>query len=98
MKNNEIDLKKLGAVATRLRAIAHPMRISIIRLLEENEELNVTQIHTRLKIEQAVASLHLIILKRYGVLQSKRNGKQILYSVKDGALDKLGKCIDICSE
>ena len=50
MKNNEIDLKKLGAVATRLRAIAHPMRISIVRLLEEHEELNVTQIHTRLKI------------------------------------------------
>ena len=98
MKKETLDVEKLELAASKLRAIAHPMRISIIRLLEEHEELNVTQIHTRLKIEQAVASLHLIILKRYGVLQSKRNGKQILYSVKDGALDKLGKCIDICSE
>ncbi len=96
MKKASIDQKQLMALASKLRIIAHPLRITIIDMLEENKKLNVTQIYTKLKIEQATASNHLILMKKHGVLISKKNGKEILYSVKEGFIKKLNSCISNC--
>ncbi|MEM6764488.1 MAG: metalloregulator ArsR/SmtB family transcription factor [Bacteroidota bacterium] len=64
-----------------LRAIAHPIRIGIIDLLSE-EKLSVTEIHQKLKIEQAIASHHLRILKDKKILSSQREGKNTFYSLR----------------
>ena len=96
MKKSIIDTDRLDVAANRLRAISHPMRIAIIAMLEENQELNVTQIHTKLNIEQAATSHHLSILKRKGILHSKRNGKENIYYLKDEALNRLVECIQSC--
>ena len=96
MAKAEIDIKKLENAANRLRAIAHPMRIAIISLLENNNRLNVTEIYSKLKIEQAAASHHLNILKSKGVLASKRMGKQTFYFIKNEALKQILDCIDKC--
>lgn len=65
-----------------LRAIAHPARISIIDLLSKKGKMNVTEIYEHLKIEQAVASHHLRILKNKNVLIVEREGKNSIYSLK----------------
>jgi len=96
MTKTEIDLKKLEDAASRLRAIAHPMRIAIISLLETHNKLNVTEIYLKLKIEQASASHHLNILKNKGVLSSKRAGKQTFYFLKNDALINIIDCINKC--
>ena len=96
MAKIEIDIKKLEDAASRLRAIAHPMRIAIISLLDSNTKLNVTEIYTKLKIEQAAASHHLNILKTKGVLLSKRAGKQTFYFLKNDALHQIIECINKC--
>ena len=75
MVKTEIDPRKFEEAASRLRAIAHPMRIAIIGLLEKKAKMNVTEIYERLQIEQAAASHHLYILKSKGVLISRRSGK-----------------------
>ena len=46
----------------------------------------LTEIYTRLNIGQAEASRQLGILKRSGLLQSERTGKNIWYSLKDRSL------------
>ncbi len=97
MPNIEIDIIKLEAAASKLRAIAHPMRIAIIELLNEEKKLSVTEIFERLNIEQASASHHLNILKNKGVLSSKREGKQIHYSLKAKTLSEIIACINKCS-
>jgi DNA-binding transcriptional ArsR family regulator len=96
MAKTEIDIKKLEDAASRLRAIAHPMRIAIISLLDNNVKLNVTEIYAKLKIEQASASHHLNILKNKGVLSSKRAGKQTFYFLKNEALTSIIDCINKC--
>jgi len=96
MAKTEIDIKKLEDAASRLRAIAHPMRIAIISLLDNSAKLNVTEIYARLKIEQAAASHHLNILKNKGVLSSKRAGKQTFYFLKNEALTQIIDCINKC--
>lgn len=96
-KKLELDIEKLEAAASKLRAIAHPMRIAVIDLLHE-KELSVTEIYKRLSIEQASASHHLNILKTKGVLASKRRGKKIFYSLKNQTLTEIIDCINRCND
>ncbi len=96
MKEFELDIVKLEAASSKLRAMAHPMRIAIIDLLKEEKKLSVTQIYERLNLEQAAASHHLNILKNKGLLISKREGKKIHYSLKNKALTDVIYCINKC--
>lgn len=96
-KKIQLDIEKLEMAASKLRAIAHPMRIAIIDLLHDNE-LSVTEIYERLNIEQASASHHLNILKGKGVLASKRAGKKIFYSLKNQTLLEIIDCINRCNQ
>ncbi len=96
MATSKLDPKKLEEAASKMRAIAHPMRIAIIDMLEEKEKMNVTEIYEALKIEQASASHHLNILKTKGVLDSKRSGKKTFYFLKEKALDQIVECINKC--
>jgi DNA-binding transcriptional ArsR family regulator len=97
MKKAQIDIEKLEKAASKLRAMAHPMRIAIVDLLTANKKLTVTEIYNKLSIEQATASHHLNILKNKGLLESKRDGKMILYSLKNDALTRLIDCINCCN-
>jgi DNA-binding transcriptional ArsR family regulator len=96
-KKNTLDITKLELAASKLRAMAHPMRIAIIELLTENKRMTVTEIYESLSLEQASASHHLNILKNKGLLDSKRNGKMIIYSLRTNALSNVIDCINQCA-
>ena len=67
------------------QALAHPNRLAIIDVLREGE-LPVGVLCLRLGLEQANVSQHLAILKSRGLLDSRRDGNQVLYSVRDPLL------------
>lgn len=94
--NTKLDTNRLEEAASKLRAIAHPMRIAIIELLERNPKMNVTDIYENLGIEQATASHHLNILKNKGVLQSKRDGKNTFYSIRPDSILQILDCVTKC--
>jgi DNA-binding transcriptional ArsR family regulator len=96
MKRKQLQIEKLELGASMLRAMAHPMRIAIIELLTANKRLTVTEIYGRLKIEQASASHHLNILKSKGILESKREGKMIFYSLKHDKLTEIIESLERC--
>ncbi len=75
------DHRFLEDATETLRAIAHPIRMAILDLLADGGSLTVTEIYSRLQIEQAIASHHLRILKNKGVLNVERDGKNSLYSL-----------------
>lgn len=93
-----IQIEKLEMASSKLRAMAHPMRIAIMELLNEGRQMSVTEIYRKLKIEQAAASHHLNILKSKGVLVSHRDGKKIFYSLKNNVLTEIIDCINRCNE
>ncbi len=68
--------------ADLLKALAHPRRLEIINLLR-HQELPVTDIHTMLDLPQANISQHLMVLREAQIVSTRRNGKQIYYSVTD---------------
>ncbi|HOH99772.1 MAG TPA: metalloregulator ArsR/SmtB family transcription factor [Bacteroidales bacterium] len=98
MKKLDLDVVKLEMAASKLRAMAHPMRIAIIDLLHNNKRQSVTEIYQKLNIEQAAASHHLNILKNKGVLVSRRDGKKIFYSLRNETLTEIIECINRCNE
>ncbi|PKP04579.1 MAG: transcriptional regulator [Bacteroidetes bacterium HGW-Bacteroidetes-6] len=98
MAKQEIDIRKIEDIAQRLRAIAHPVRIKIISMLDKQQEMNVTTIYNKLEIEQAAASHHLNILKSKGILQSRRDGKNTYYSLKPNSISNLLDCINTCAK
>ncbi len=92
-----LDEKMLENAAAILRAIAHPMRIAIINLLDEGKRMTVTEIHQKLNIEQSTASHHLGILKDKGVLDCKREGKNTFYFVRHDSLHNIIDCVSKCA-
>ncbi len=94
MKIERLTMDQLNAAAGILKAMAHPVRISILNLLNKNEKLTVTQLHTMLNIEQSTTSHHLGILKDKGVLVSKRVGKNTFYFLKHNSLAHVVDCVN----
>jgi ArsR family transcriptional regulator len=68
--------------AELLKALAHPRRLEIISLLRD-QELPVSSIHSMLDLPQANISQHLMILRDAGVVSTRRDGKQIYYSISN---------------
>jgi DNA-binding transcriptional ArsR family regulator len=64
-----------------LLPINHKLRQEILHLLHKNKKMSVTEIYVKLRLEQSVASQHLAILRKAGFVETKRDGKQIYYSV-----------------
>jgi len=98
MEFNELNPESLERAANMLKAIAHPIRISIIGCLEDGRKRTVTEIHKKLGIEQSTASHHLGILKDRGVLVSKREGKNTWYYLKHENLKTLLSCVSSCCQ
>ena len=98
MEIKNINPDNLEKAAAMLKAIAHPVRISIIGCLEPGKRKNVTEIHNLIGIEQSTASHHLGILKDKGVLGSKREGKNTFYFLKHESIVALLKCIGDCCQ
>jgi DNA-binding transcriptional ArsR family regulator len=93
----ELDIDRLEQVASMLKAMAHPMRIAILKHLEGEKKLTVTEIHELLGIEQSTTSHHLGILKDKGVLCSRREGKNTYYYLKSNVLMQVIECINHCA-
>jgi DNA-binding transcriptional ArsR family regulator len=98
MEFKEINPDSLERAASMLKAIAHPIRITIVGFLEDGSKRTVTEIHKHLGLEQSTTSHHLGILKDRGVLASKRDGKNTWYFLKHENLKVLLNCINSCCQ
>ena len=88
-----VELLNVKKAAIVLRAINHKLRQIILKLIDENDKMTVTEIYMRLRLEQSVASQHLAILRKAGFVKTQRDGKFIYYSVNYKRLEELNKFI-----
>ncbi|MBR9830505.1 ArsR/SmtB family transcription factor [Acidiluteibacter ferrifornacis] len=96
-KETEISIEKMEKIADILKAIAHPVRLEILKMMNNSEALNVAQIMELTGLEQSLISHHLIKMKDKGVLKSVRNGRNINYSLVDPSILRLFDCIKNCN-
>lgn len=91
LKINYHNLKKAALV---LRALNHKLRQQILNLVETEKKITVTEIYVRLRLEQSVASQHLAILRRAGIVNTQRDGKFIFYTVNYERIDEINKMVE----
>lgn len=95
--NIRLEVEKLDKVAHILKAVAHPVRIQVIDLLDQATELTVTEIYEKVGVEQSLISHHLTKMKDRGVLTTRRDGKNIYYSLTDRKITNIIDCIEKCN-
>ena len=92
--NLKVDLLNVKKASLVLRAINHKLRQQILKLIDENGRITVTEIYVKLRLEQSVASQHLSILRKAGFVNTERDGKYIYYTVNTARIEELNNFVE----
>lgn len=91
----EDNFEILEKEADLIKALAHPVRLAIVKGLMAEEGCNVSEMQQCLKIPQSTLSQHLAKLRESGILNSERNGLERNYYVVN---KKIKKIVAVLSE
>jgi DNA-binding transcriptional ArsR family regulator len=70
-----------------LRALAHPARLEVIAHIAARGPLCVCHLHEDLEYSQPTLSKHLSVLRKAGLVDSRREGRWVYYTVNESVLD-----------
>lgn len=85
---DEIYKAKLNKYSEKLKALGHPARLCIVcRLMKR--DCNVSKMQSCLDLPQSTVSQHLAVLKSRGIVQGKRSGVEMVYSIADDDVKKI---------
>lgn len=78
-EDNWVDL---CAAATLLAAMANPNRLRLLKLLDDNGEIQVGVLAEQLGLSQSALSQHLLKLKELGLVEYRRSSQRMFYSLR----------------
>lgn len=78
-----------------LKALGHPIRLSIVELLNQQEH-NVGDLARELTLDSAIVSQQLKILRMSGLVQSERRDGHSFYRLAIPQLSRLLECLRSC--
>jgi ArsR family transcriptional regulator len=93
MSTKPLSDKTLDMVAERFRLLGDPLRLRLLQTLEQRE-MSVAQLVAATGASQANVSKHLQLMLRGGVVQRRREGLFVYYSVSDPKVFQL--CDVVC--
>ena len=82
-------------LARLAKAIGHPARVRILRLLSRKEARVCSQIVDELPLAQSTVSEHLRILKEAGLVRSSQDGPRVGYCINFDGLRRLKALVAI---
>ena len=85
-------LEGLAAAAECLKTLAHPHRLRIVEMLLRGRH-TVGELAEACGVPSSVASGHLRLMQRCGLLAPERDGRSVYYRVADPCLKKLMRCV-----
>ncbi|WP_343231684.1 metalloregulator ArsR/SmtB family transcription factor [Tissierella simiarum] len=85
----KVDMNILEEKAEILKAIAHPLRLCIVKGLIEKGENNVSYMQNCLETPQSTISQHLAKLKAAGIIDGERKGTEVYYKVINEDVKKI---------
>ena len=86
------DFDSLAQAAECLRALAHPMRLKILFLLESNR-WTVGELAEACSIRSHVASEHLRLMQRCGILSVEKEGQKTYYQICESQVHAILACM-----
>ena len=82
LDSGEADAK----LAELAKALGHPARVAIVRLLARRETCVCGEIVDELPLAQSTVSQHLAQLKRAGLIRGEVDGPRVCYCLDEGAV------------
>jgi ArsR family transcriptional regulator len=76
-------------LATYAKALGHPARVRILRILAQQNECICGEMVALLPLAQSTVSQHLKVLKDAGLVQGEIDGPRVRYCIAGGALKRL---------
>ncbi len=83
--------KQYEPAAEIIKAMAHPMRLCILKGLSDQESVRVSEMTSCLSVPQSTLSQQLSILRRAKLIVSEHHGKYVEYKL---ANQKIAKFLD----
>lgn len=80
---NKEEIEIMENAAYMLKAISNATRLRVISLLNESDELSVSQMVEELDCEQSLLSHHLTDMRARGVLNCRKDGKKLLLLIEE---------------
>lgn len=65
--------------ANLFKGLAHPLRIRVLEILSQADEVSVTRMLDEMGLESSHLSQHLAVLRRYGLVLSERRASVVYY-------------------
>ena len=81
-------------IALLAKALGHPARVAIIRLLFKKQTCICGDIVDELPLSQSTVSQHLKELKEAGLIQGEITGVKTCYCINETNWEKIGKLFD----
>jgi ArsR family transcriptional regulator len=76
------------------KALAADTRQRILKMLVEEEEMSVSDIVDAFNVSQPTISHHLNVLRQFGLVTSRKEGKQVFYAInRDRVTECCGRLI-----
>ncbi len=80
------------AEAEIFQALAHPVRLRLLDFLAEKPRC-VCEIEPEFSLDQSTISRHLIVLKKAGLVQARREGVRVIYKLSDRRIQRIRKLV-----
>lgn len=87
------SLEALGQAAECLKTLAHPHRLRIVQMLLQ-ADFTVGQLAEACDIPSHMASEHLRLMQRCGLLSAEKHGRQRYYRIAEGHLANIMACVE----
>jgi len=84
----DVELARLA------KALGHPARVAILRLLARRGECVCGSIVDQLPLAQATVSQHLAVLKDAGLIQGEIEGPRVCYCIEPAGLRRLRQLLE----
>ncbi|MBL8824446.1 MAG: winged helix-turn-helix transcriptional regulator [Planctomycetia bacterium] len=91
-KEAMLELEALTEAAECLKILAHPHRLRIVEMLLQ-KRYTVGELADACEITSSIASGHLRLMQRCGLLLPDRDGRHVCYRIADPCLKKIMNCI-----
>ncbi|SFE08792.1 DNA-binding transcriptional regulator, ArsR family [Paenibacillus catalpae] len=75
--------EEIKIAANLLKAISHPVRLRIVKVLAEQNSCNVSFLQDCMGLPQSTVSTHLQKLRTFGVVGVKRKSTEVAYSLNN---------------
>jgi DNA-binding transcriptional ArsR family regulator len=88
-----LDFYSIKKVSMIFRALNHKLRQEILRMIDKKGQASVSEIYVDMRLEQSVASQHIAILRRSGLIIPEREGKFMKYKLNAARIDMMNQMV-----